>query len=311
MHWPILRSITLLVLVSALSAECCWAEVVYLALGDSVTSGISSAIGEDPNTPASYGDQGFVANFADRLTSLNGGVRPTVVNLAVYGETSGSFVTGTVPVGWTKRITGLNSNYTSPSDTQLSLMVSQINAIHGAGKTVGYATFMVGANDIFYATATPAFANGTPAEQQQLIADTIAAVQGNYLTVLGTLTALAPEARILLPTDYNAYPAGYEPQHSLYNSILTGFRQYVQADADAFGATMIDLSPLFAGNELTLTNIGIGDILPKPAGYEVIGGALVSAVPEPSGIMAAAIGLACLAGCNWRRRTARSRTIHH
>jgi len=106
-------------------------------------------------------------------------------------------------------------------------------------------------------------------------------VQTNYLTVLATLKTLAPEARIVLPTYYNAYPAGYEPQHSLYNSILAGYRAYVQADAQAFGATMVDLNPLFSGNELTLTNIGSGDIHPTSAGYSVIGEALFAAiVPE-------------------------------
>jgi len=114
-----------------------------------------------------------------------------------------------------------------------------------------------------------------------LIADTVANVQANYLTVLSTLKSLAPEARIVLPTYYNAYPAGYEPQHSLYTSILAGYRAYVQADAQAFGGTMVDLEPLFAGNELTLTNIGSGDIHPTSAGYAVIGEALFAAiVPE-------------------------------
>jgi lysophospholipase L1-like esterase len=114
-----------------------------------------------------------------------------------------------------------------------------------------------------------------------LVANTIANVQTNYLTVLAALKTLAPEARIVLPTYYNAYPAAYEPQHTLYSSILAGFRAYVQADAQAFNATMVDLEPLFTGNDLTLTNIGSGDIHPTSAGYAVIGEALFAAiVPE-------------------------------
>jgi len=42
-------------------------------------------------------------------------------------------------------------------------------------------------------------------------------------------------------------------------AILAGYRAYVQADAQAFGATMVDLDPLFSGNELTLTHIGSGE----------------------------------------------------
>ena len=273
--------VALLTVGVALPAHHCWAEVVYLALGDSLTFGINAAAGENPATPPSAGDQGFVANLADRLTPYNGGIRPKVDNLAVYAETSDSLITGMPPIGWTKRNAAINSAYTSPSDTQFGLMQSHIAAIHSAGDTVGYASFMIGVNDIFYVTATPAFVNGTPTEQQQLLANTIANVQTNYLTVLATLKTLAPEARIVLPTYYNAYPAGYEPQHSLYNSILAGYRAYVQADAQAFGATMVDLNPLFSGNELTLTNIGSGDIHPTSAGYSVIGEALFAAiVPE-------------------------------
>lgn len=288
--------IALLTVGVALPAHHCWAEVVYLALGDSLTFGINAAAGENPATPPSNGDQGFVANLADRLTPYNGGIRPKVDNLGVYAETSGSLVTGTPPLGWTKRNAAINSAYTSPSDTQFGLMQSHIAAIHAAGDTVGYASFMIGVNDIFYVTATPAFVNGTPTEQQQLLANTLANVQTNYLTVLATLTTLAPEARIVLPTYYNAYPAAYEPQHTLYNSILAGYRAYVQADAQAFGATMVDLNPLFSGNELTLTNIGSGDIHPTSAGYAVIGEALFAAVVPEIDPASFGSGLALLLG---------------
>ena len=60
------------------------ADMLYLALGDSTT------FGNDESVPAStmpnFGDQGFVRPFADFLGSLNGGVRPQVVNLAISGE---------------------------------------------------------------------------------------------------------------------------------------------------------------------------------------------------------------------------------
>ena len=92
-----------------------------------------------------------------------------------------------------------------------------------------------------------------------MLGSTIANVQTNYLTVLATLKSPAPEARIVLPIYYNAYPVGYAPQHSLYHSILAGYRASVHADAQAFGATMVDLHPLLSGNELTLTNIGSGE----------------------------------------------------
>ncbi len=50
---------------------------VYVALGD------SNVFGNDESVPSStmpnYGDQGYVRPFADFLGTLNGGVRPQVV----------------------------------------------------------------------------------------------------------------------------------------------------------------------------------------------------------------------------------------
>ena len=65
-------------------AQECRAGQVYLALGDSLTYGL------DPSTPASlipsYADQGFVNPFANSLAALNGGIRPTVLNLGIWSE---------------------------------------------------------------------------------------------------------------------------------------------------------------------------------------------------------------------------------
>jgi hypothetical protein len=68
---------------------------VYLSLGDSVGFGI-----KDSMTDASYGTgQGYVKDYADFLAQRNGGVGPAVINLAVPGETSSSFFTGSGRVG--------------------------------------------------------------------------------------------------------------------------------------------------------------------------------------------------------------------
>ena len=53
-------------------------------------------------TVVSYGDQGFVKPFADFLGQVNG-ARPTVDNIAISGETTTSFFTGSPPPGWTYR----------------------------------------------------------------------------------------------------------------------------------------------------------------------------------------------------------------
>ncbi len=280
------------------------AGVTYLALGDSSTFGI------DPSTPSSlvpsFADQGFVRPFADGLAGVNGGVRPSVLNLGISGELSTSFFTATPPPGWPFRAQALNLNYPAAPTAQNGLMISSINAIHAAGNTVGYVTFMIGANDIFYLIDTPEFQNATPAEQLAMIAATIATAQSNYLTVLTELTALAPEAKILLPVYYNPFPS-FAPEHAFYESILSAFNPVVAADAAAFGATYIDLRPLFAGRELELTNIGIGDTHANQAGYAVIAGALIQAVPEPGSLVTLGAGVVGLLGYGYRRRAGKRR----
>lgn len=282
----------------------CRAEMFYLSLGDSVTYGI------DPSTPAaqvpSFGNQGFVRPFSDSLALANGGVRPTVLNLAIAGELSTSFFSASSPPGWTSRAPQLNLNYPNGTTPQNSLMISSINTIHSSGKTVGYASLMFGANDIFYLTGTPAFQAATPADQQAMIGATIGTMQTNYVTALTTLTTLAPEAKIVLPFYYNPFPA-FAPEHGFYNSILDGFRPLVQADAAAFGATFVDLGPLFSGRELELTNIATGDVHPNQAGYSVISGALVQAVPEPSVVLIIGIGILGVLGHGWHQRASKRR----
>jgi lysophospholipase L1-like esterase len=274
------------------------AGVTYLALGDSVTFGI------DPSTPASlipsYADQGFVRPFADSLAPLNGGVRPDVLNLAISGELSTSFFTGQAPPGWTT-YPGLNLNYPVVAPIpQNDLMISSIKAIHAMGNSVGYVSFLIGANDVFYLVGTTAFQNATPADQRAMIAATIGTIQGNYLEVLTELKSLAPEAKIILPDYYNPFPSS-APEHAFYDSILDVFNPQVMAEATAFGATFVDLYPLFAGRELELTNIGSGDAHPNRAGYAVIADALAQAVPEPASVVVMAVGLVGLLRMGWRR----------
>ena len=80
-----------------------------------------------------YGDQGYVRPFADFLGSLNGGVRPQVVNLAISGELSPSFLTGVPPADWPFRSWSWNLNYPTATTSQNSLMLSTLDAAHAAG----------------------------------------------------------------------------------------------------------------------------------------------------------------------------------
>src|SRR5262249_3380708 len=113
------------------------ADSIYLALGDSVAFGQTNVV------PVSNGDQGYVRPFADHLASISGGVRPQVVHLAIPGETSDSFFTGTAPPGGV-RAAWANLNYTDPNASQFSRMRSAIESARAAGNTVDTVTFALG-----------------------------------------------------------------------------------------------------------------------------------------------------------------------
>src|SRR5437016_1096158 len=70
-----------------------FAQKNYVALGDSYAWGLLNS-----SSPPSNGDQGYVSLFDNFLATQNGGVRPTLKNLAVPGESSSSFFTGTSAV---------------------------------------------------------------------------------------------------------------------------------------------------------------------------------------------------------------------
>lgn len=71
-----LTALGVVVLTAAIS-QAQPALAVYIALGDSITFGET-----DLQYIPSFGDRGYVGLYADYLASVNGGDRPTVINLA-------------------------------------------------------------------------------------------------------------------------------------------------------------------------------------------------------------------------------------
>lgn len=257
------------------------AGVVYLALGDSAT------FGNDPSTPSStmpnYGDQGFVKPFADFLGTLHGGTRPEVVNLAISGELSSSFVTGVPPGDWPFRRWDWNLHYPNATTSQNDLMLESITAAHEAGDTIGYVTFLIGANDFSHLIGSSAYQAASPAEQQLLFIGLLQDILGVYATALTELKNTAPEARVFLLSYYNPFPSSY-PAHDLYEQAISAFNPLVQQTAEAFGANYVDIHGPIAGHELEWTNILLGDIHLNQRGYAVVARELaaVASVPEPS-----------------------------
>ena len=95
-----------------------------------------------------------------------------VLNLAISAELSTSFFTATPPPGVTTH-QSWNLNYPAVPTARNDLMIASIAAIHAAGNSVGYASFLIGSNDIFYLVGTSAFQDATLAEQQAMLAATI------------------------------------------------------------------------------------------------------------------------------------------
>lgn len=115
------------------STHCVQAGQTYLALGDSITFGVGSY---DMSTDISNGDRGYVAKYANYFAGFAGGVRSTVIDLAVPGETSSSFFGNGVGLdGLDASIR--NTNYTGATPpSQDALMLATIKAQSAAGDSI-------------------------------------------------------------------------------------------------------------------------------------------------------------------------------
>jgi len=284
--------------------------MTYLALGDSVAFG-ETTFTQNP----SNGDRGYVADYANYLASQNGGVAPNVVNLGIDGETTTSFLTGTgrvisIPGMTDQQLAAWNTNYTNPAIPQNAMMIQEIVAAKAAGNPVGVVTISLGANNLFELAANPAFLNGTPAVQQQMLAATLNQIGSTYAVLLAEIHALDPGAKISAVGEYNPFPANpNNPLNAIAGPAIAGLNATIQSVAGTWGATYVDTYTPFVGHEAQYTYLSAtsDNVHPNALGYSVIANSIEQAsVPEPSTLAVMGLGFAALA-LTARRRALRNR----
>jgi lysophospholipase L1-like esterase len=303
-------ALTVLALASGRAAEA--AQVDYIAVGDSL------AFGEYrfQSNPSNGDHRGYVGPFADALAGLNGGVRPNVIDLGVDGETSTTFFNGG-PLGTGpdvgKPAYSLNTNYPAPYPTQSNLLLTTIASQQAAGNRIGDVTIQLGANDLFALALDPTFLAKSAAEQFAIVQSTLGAIQTNVAALITELEKAAPGAKLFVLGYYNPFaPFASDPTSPFFTTAqLSGLaipllNQVLAGDAQALGASFVDLYTPFQGHELAYTDVANpaipGNVHPNPAGYAVITAQLDAAVPEPASLGMMAVGVLALLGCDRRLR---------
>src|SRR5262249_2792287 len=148
-----------------------------------------------------------------------------------------------------------------------------------------------------------------PSEQQAIVMATLGTIQANDTKLLTELAQQVPGAKVVLLGYYNPFaPFASDLSSPLYaiaqlsGPAIAGLNQVIAGEAAAFGASSVDLATPFAGHELAYTDVANGgNSHPNATGYSVIEGQLISAVPEPSGVVLMGLGALGLAGFPWNR----------
>lgn len=301
----------LLAAVAALvvSATPAAAGQIYLAIGD------SSAFGETDRTKdPSNGDRGYVAPFADYLAGRNGGQRPTVLNLAVDGETSSSYTAGAGRVSPDGLFNNSNYDKYAPNyPTQRDEVMKQIAAAKARGDSIPTVTVQFGANDLFAVAGRDGFTKLDPAVQLAMVTKQIGVLQQNYAALLTELKKQLPDAELYLIGYHNPY-AG-KPEHPLAplsKPAVEGVNAVAYGLSRAFDAKYVDFYHVILGRERELSLIARDDELNNvhlnEAGYAVAANELIrvatGTTPEPGTLTLLAVAAVGGAGYGRLRRRA-------
>lgn len=247
----------------------------YVALGDSLAVGVGATVPDQ---------LGYVARFNNRYFRANGNGPGVLTNLSVSGETSATFI----------------------SRGQLAAAVA---AIGNPDRDVELVTLDIGGNDLLglLSPGSPCTVDPDSLACQADVAATITAFAGNYGQIVGTLAAvLAAEPgdeTLMVMTYYNLFDGiGHPLEPAVDRALLggdlkidcvafhpvfgnpanIGVNDVIACVGQSFGATAVDVHPLFDGRALELTHMAVGDFHPNNHGHKVIAQAFVDEVTPQS-----------------------------
>jgi lysophospholipase L1-like esterase len=247
-------SVGLLVIAGTAAAKA--SPSVYLALGDSLAWGDGASI----PTRTAYVPR-LDGYFQGHLGTTN------LLNLAVRGETTGSFLAGQ-----------LGDAMASIADPSTDTAV---------------VTLSIGGNDVGdLLSVPPCNTDPTGGSCQFAVYTALVGVSTNFPVIVGSLqAALASDPgdeRIFVITYWNAFGGTGSPlevpvDYTLLGSDLTvncaanqldpgriGLNDLLACIGIALGAVVVDLYPVFGDDALTYTHIAEGDIHPNDDGYALI-----------------------------------------
>jgi lysophospholipase L1-like esterase len=257
----------------------------YLALGDSVAFGLNPILldpTQPPPSPSAFkGYPEFLADAAHLTMSKK------EVNAACPGETSGSFVSGTVPdLGCYgpgpqgqppfKTWIGLHNGY---QGAQLAFAVSELMG----NKHIDLVTLGVGANDILLLLGSCGADPNPPACVGAGLGGVLATYAGNLANILGNIRGTAGYQGRLVLVGF------YAPQAAL-TPIAKALNDTTQLVGSSFGIIYVDGLKAFqdaaasSGGDVCKADLLIHldantcDIHPSPKGHAVLAQAVLAAI---------------------------------